>query len=57
MQDCQSRVADVNCGSQFNSLVDCQLRYGEFECVMGRLTGVDSCESYETNYQTCLAGG
>ncbi len=54
--DCASRLADPTCGQAFASLVDCELRHGDFECLDGRLVGVDICDYDDTNYRTCLEG-
>lgn len=54
--DCASRIADPTCGQAFASLVDCELRHGDFECADGRLIGIDICDHENMQYEMCLAG-
>lgn len=54
--ECASQVADPDCGQQFASLVDCQLRHGDYECSDGRLAAVGICDYEQSNYDECLAG-
>ena len=54
MADCSSRLSDATCGERFASLVDCELRHGDFVCTDGRLTGIDICDYENTEYEACL---
>jgi hypothetical protein len=55
--DCAARVTDPTCGQSFASLVDCELRHGDFTCSGEVLLGTGICDYETSNYQTCLAGG
>ncbi len=57
MADCAARLADPTCGNAYSSLVDCELRHGDFECVDGEFAGVDICDSDNAQYEMCLGGG
>jgi hypothetical protein len=54
--DCAARRADPTCGQSFDSLVDCELRHGDFTCSGEVLLGTGICDYETMNYQTCLTG-
>jgi len=54
--DCEPKVADTNCGRDYEDLLECVLRGYEAMCIDGALTSSD-CEYEQETYATCLAGG
>jgi hypothetical protein len=56
--ECANRSTDATCGTQWNAVVECGLRYDEAECADGFLAGSGSlCEDEQALYTTCVEGG
>lgn len=56
--DCATKTADTTCGSQWTSLLDCVLFFGDGMCSADGLTiaGNGICDSEQSEYQTCVQG-
>lgn len=54
--DCETRLADPTCGTQYAELIDCELLHGDLACSDGQIVGIDICESDYAAYQACTGG-
>lgn len=57
MADCEAKLMDATCGTAWQNVMDCGLRFGNAACVDGAfMANTSSCDSYTETYATCLAG-
>ncbi|HWP07896.1 MAG TPA: hypothetical protein VNN72_19260 [Polyangiaceae bacterium] len=54
--DCTAKKSPAECGSQWDSLLDCVLFFDDGECKDGALAGNGICDSEQSAYQSCIAG-
>lgn len=54
--DCTAKKSPAECGSQWDSLLDCVLFFDDGECKDGALAGNGICDSEQSAYEACIAG-
>lgn len=55
LADCEEKIADPTCGSDFASIIDCGLFFDAAGCSGSELVATD-CEFEVDNYESCIAG-
>jgi hypothetical protein len=56
LDDCHAKADDTTCGTQWTSMLDCALFFGDAACTDGELMGNGICDSEVSDYQTCIMG-
>lgn len=54
--DCAAKKSPAECGSQWDSLLDCVLFFDDGACEGGTLVGNGICDSEQSAYRTCMSG-
>jgi hypothetical protein len=55
-EDCTAKKSPAECGSQWDSLLDCVLFFDDGACDDGVLVGNGICDSEQNAYRTCMNG-